>query len=206
MRGFLQLLVTVATTAALALPALASGSVPALASDSATSEALGTEALGKSSACARWGKTSPSKLSNGQARDAILCLVNRKRANAGLPALARNKRLQKAAQRHTGKMSGTGCFDHQCAGEGALGARLESVDYLTGGLLRWAYGENIAWGMDARGKPSTIVKAWMNSPGHRANILSGQFREIGVGFVSGTPSNSNANGGIYTTDFGLRVG
>ncbi len=162
--------------------------------------------FGKSSACEQWGKTSPSKLTNGQAREAILCLVNRKRDNAGLPALERNKRLQKAAQRHTDKMSGTGCFDHECSGEGALGARLESVDYLTGGLLQWAYGENIAWGMDSRGTPSAIVKAWMNSPGHRANILSGQFREIGVGFASGTPSSSSANGGIYTTDFGLRVG
>ena len=209
MRGFLQLVVTVAMTATLALPALASGSVPDLATGSAPSVATGSapaDAFGKSSACAQWGKTGPSKLTNGQARAAILCLVNRKRANAGLPALQRNKRLQKAAQRHTGKMSGTGCFAHECSGEGALGARLQSVDYLTGGLLQWAYGENIAWGMDARGKPSTIVKAWMNSPGHRANILSGQFREIGVGFVAGTPSNSNANGGIYTTDFGLRVG
>ena len=182
MRGFLQLVVTVATTATLALPALASGSVPALATGSAPADAFG-----KSSACAQWGKTSPSKLTNGQARAAILCLVNRKRNNAGLPALDRNKRLQKAAQRHTGKMSGTGCFAHECSGEAALGARLQSVDYLTGGLLQWAFGENIAWGLDSRGRPSDIVKAWMNSAGHRANILSGQFREIGVGFVSGTP-------------------
>ena len=189
----LYLVAIVAMAASVALLAIASGS--------ATSDAFG-----KSSACAQWGKTSPSKLTNGQAREAILCLVNRKRGNAGLPALERNKRLQKAAQRHTDKMSGTGCFDHECSGEAALGARLESVDYLTGGLLQWAYGENIAWGMDSRGRPSEIVKAWMNSPGHRANILSRQFREIGVGFASGTPSSSSANGGIYTTDFGLRVG
>ena len=151
-------------------------------------------------------RRAPSKLSNGQAREAILCLVNRKRNNAGLPAFDRNKRLQKAAQRHTDRMSGTGCFDHECSGEGALDVRLESVDYLTGGLSQWAFGENIAWGWTRRARLRSIVEAWMNSPGHRANILSGQFREIGVGFAPGTPSNSNANGGIYTTDFGLRVG
>ena len=103
-------------------------------------------------------------------------------------------------------MNGSGCFDHECSGEGALDVRLESVDYLTGGLSQWAFGENIAWGMDSLGTPEAIVEAWMNSPGHAANILSGQFREIGVGFASGTPSNPDANGGIYTTDFGLRVG
>ena len=188
-----HLLAIVATAAMLALLAVASG--PAT-----------SDASGKSSACERWGKTSPSKLSNGQAREAILCLVNRKRDGAGLPALDRNKRLQKAAQRHTDKMSGTGCFAHECSGKGALDVRLESVDYLTGGLSQWAFGENIAWGMESLGTPAAIVKAWINSPGHRANILSSQFREIGVGFAPGTPSSSGANGGIYTTDFGLRVG
>lgn len=162
-------------------------------------------AFGGSNSCSS-GKASPDGLSNAEARDAILCLVNRKRANAGLPGLDRNKRLQKAAQRHTDKMTGSGCFAHECSGEGALDVRLESVEYLTGGLSRWAFGENIAWGMEFRGTPASIVDAWMNSSGHRANILSGQFREIGVGFAPGTPSSASANGGIYTTDFGLRVG
>ena len=103
-------------------------------------------------------------------------------------------------------MDGTGCFDHACSGEGDLGARLENVGYLGGGLSRWAYGENIAWGMRSAGTPSSIVDAWMNSSGHRANILSRDFREIGVGFSAGTPGGGGAPGGIYTTDFGLRVG
>lgn len=162
-------------------------------------------AFGGSNACSS-GKASPNGLRNAEARDAILCLVNRKRANAGLRRLDRNKRLQKSAQRHTDKMTGSGCFAHECSGEGALDVRLERVDYLTGGLSRWAFGENIAWGMEFRGTPESIVDAWMNSSGHRANILSGQFREIGVGFSPGTPSSKSAKGGIYTTDFGLRVG
>ena len=45
----------------------------------------------------------------------------------------------------------------------------------------------------------------MSSPPHRANILNGDFREIGVGFDPGTPDGARAPGGIYTTDFGLRV-
>lgn len=158
------------------------------------------------SACGAAANSDPDSLSAGQARDAILCLVNQQRDKAGLPNLDRDKKLQKAAQRHNEQMDGTGCFDHACGGEGDLGARLENVGYLVGGLSRWAYGENIAWGMRDQGTPRSIVGAWMNSSGHRANILSRDFREIGVGFSAGTPGGSGEPGGIYTTDFGLRVG
>ena len=142
----------------------------------------------------------------GDARDAVLCLVNKQRNKTGLGDLDRDKRLQRAAQRHTDKMDGSGCFDHTCGGEGDLTARLTSVGYLGGGLSRWAYGENIAWGAEDLGTPRAIVKAWMNSSGHRANILSNAFHDVGVGFVAGSPSSSSTNAGIYTLDFGLRIG
>lgn len=157
----------------------------------------------EASACQRWGDVSPKKLSNGQARDAIRCLINNERQRRGLPGLDRDKKLQKAAQRHNKRMDGTGCFAHQCDGEGALDARLRSVGYLRGGLSRWAYGENIAWGPQSQGTPDSIVEAWMNSPGHRDNILSSTFEDIGIGFSSGTPGAKGVAGGIYTTDFGL---
>ena len=115
-------------------------------------------------------------------------------------------KLEKAAQRHNDHMDGTGCFDHECSGEAGLDARLEGVGYLSGGLSQWAYGENIAWGMSHQGTPESIVDAWMHSSGHRANILNSSFREIGIGFSAGTPAGSREPGGIYTTDFGLRVG
>jgi uncharacterized protein YkwD len=156
------------------------------------------------SACKEWGKSAAQELRNGQARKAVLCLVNRERDQRGLPNLDRNKKLQKAAQRHNERMDGTGCFSHQCPGEPALQARLD--EYLSGGLRAWGIGENVAWGSGDSASPQAIVKAWMNSPGHRANILSRDWREIGVGFNDGSPSSANADAGIYTTDFGLRVG
>jgi len=156
------------------------------------------------SACKEWGKTTPDQLRNGQAREAVLCLLNRERDQHGLPALDRNKKLQKAAQRHNERMDGTGCFSHECPGEPALGSRLD--DYLTGGLSAWGIGENCAWGTGETGTPEAIVQAWMASPGHRANILSRDWQEIGVGFSAGSPTSGNADAGIYTTDFGLRVG
>lgn len=158
------------------------------------------------SACGPNVNANPSDLSNGAARGVVLCLINKERAGAGLKPFDNHKRLQKAAQRHNDRMVGTGCFDHECKGEGDLGKRLESVGYLSGGLMRWAYGENIAWGGGDYSTPRAIVAAWMNSPGHKANILSKDFRDIGIGFSRGTPSDGRASGAVYTTDFGLRVG
>ena len=167
--------------------------------------ASSAEAGKKRAACKRWGNTPPTQLELNQARRSVVCLLNKKRNRAGLPALRRDGRLEAAAQRHNERMDGTGCFAHECPGEGSLADRLEGVNYLIGGLLRWALGENVGWGEGSQGTPRSMVAAWMNSSGHRANILSRHFREVGVGFSPGTPSNGNANGGIYTTDFGLRV-
>ena len=158
------------------------------------------------SACDRFADTSPQSLRSDDARRGILCLLNHERDRAGLPDLRPDRKLDKAAQQHNRRMDGTGCFDHECSGESELGRRLERVGYLGGGLLRWSYGENIAWGAAERGTPRAIVKAWMDSPPHRANILNRSFRELGVGFDTGTPHGDRAPGGIYTTDFGLAVG
>lgn len=165
---------------------------------------LATPAAG-ASACGVASGTAAEDLAPKEARKAIVCLLNRERDDAGLRPLDSHKKLQRAAQRHTEKMDGTGCFDHECAGEGDLGRRLESVGYLGGDLSRWSYGENIAWGGGDHGTPRAIVGAWMDSPPHKANILSRDFRDIGVGFAPGTPHGGRASGGIYTTDFGLRV-
>jgi uncharacterized protein YkwD len=183
-----------------ALLALTSAVVLALAL------ATASPAAAKGNGCGPAADASAGSVANGAARDAVLCLLNKERANAGLKPLDNNKRLQKAAQRHNERMVGTGCFDHECNGESDLGKRLESVGYLSGGLSRWAYGENIAWGSGSYGTARSIVNAWMNSPPHRANILSRDFRDIGIGFSSGTPNSNNADGAIYTTDFGLRIG
>jgi uncharacterized protein YkwD len=177
---------------ALALAALGIAASP-LAADAEASTCRGAD-------------TKPAKLSAKEARKAIICLVNRRRDNAGLGSLDRDRRLQKAAQRHNERMRGNGCFAHQCPGEGGLDTRLRSVGYLSDGLRRWSYAENLAWGRKGRGTPASIVDAWMHSSGHRANILSRDFRDLGVGFAAGTPSSKGGSGGIFTVDFGVRVG
>jgi len=163
-------------------------------------------ALAGGGACEKYGGASPGQLSKKQTRKAVLCLLNRERAQAGLPALSRSKKLERAAQKHSNQMRGTGCFSHQCAGEAPLDARLRGARYLLRGLTRWAYAENIAWGLGSLATPAEIVVGWMNSPPHRANILNGGLRDVGVGIAKGTPSSKSANGGVYTTDFGFKVG
>jgi uncharacterized protein YkwD len=157
------------------------------------------------SPCTKYGDQRADELRDRQARAAIRCLLNRKRHQHGMSRLDNDKKLQRASQKHTEMMMKKACFSHQCPGEGSLEARLRSVAYLLSGLLRWTYGENIAYGGDHYGTPKTIMNAWMNSSGHRANILNPAFRDVGVGVEPGIPGNPHSKGGTYTTDFGMRL-
>jgi uncharacterized protein YkwD len=151
-------------------------------------------------------KASPASISARQAQHSVACLLDRRRNAHGLPRLRLNHDLDLAALRHSHYMEKSGCFDHDCPGEPSVLARLRTVDYILGSLLHWAYGENIAWGGGRLGSPSAMVEAWMHSPEHRANILDPTFRDLGVGVAWGTPGKPQADGGIYTTDFGYRRG
>ncbi|HEX2127855.1 MAG TPA: CAP domain-containing protein [Solirubrobacterales bacterium] len=144
------------------------------------------------------------ELSRGTAREAIRCLVNEERAELGLRALERDRRLQRASQRHTARMDGTGCFSHQCPGERSLERRLKR--YLSGRPRRYLFGEALAWQPGPLASPRQIVDQLMNSAEHRFHLLHPKYDEVGVGFTTGTPQSALAFGGIYTLNFGMRVG
>jgi uncharacterized protein YkwD len=93
-------------------------------------------------------------------------------------------------------------FSH--VGRSGLGLvqRIRRVGYLRG-AHRWFVGENIGYGRGPQASPAGMVKSWMGSTGHRANILEPRFRQIGLGVASGTPG-SRHRGATYTTDFGTR--
>jgi uncharacterized protein YkwD len=156
------------------------------------------------SPCKRFGNDMPRSLSHRHARMAVRCLLNRKRENHGLRRLGKSPRLKDAAQRHTNYMDNHSCFAHECSGEPSVLSRLKKVNYIVGGLRRWLYGENIAYGGSDFGTPKAIVRAWMHSPEHRHNILNPDFREIGIGFVRGIPPDSGSSGATFTTDLGMR--
>jgi uncharacterized protein YkwD len=85
-------------------------------------------------------------------------------------------------------------------------ARLRSAGYLNGSG-GYEVGENIAWGTLWLGTPRAIVAAWMESPGHRANILDARFRDTAIGVSPHPPASLSHGqaGGIYTQDFALIV-
>ena len=70
------------------------------------------------------------------------------------------------------------------------------------GYHGYTLGENIAWGSLRYSTPESIVRMWMHSPGHRANILRPQFRDIGIGIARGAPERGVHGAATYTTDFG----
>ena len=147
-----------------------------------------------------FGGKEADQIKGKQARQSINCLVNKQRNDRGKGDYSSDTRLVNAADKHSGVMASKSCFSHQCPGERSLLGRLQSVNYIVGGLSRWAYGENIAYGTNGSSTPKQIVKGWMNSPPHRAAILSGTYKEIGVGF------EKRGDRGYYTIDFGLRRG
>lgn len=138
-----------------------------------------------------------------QARKATLCLLNVQRRKHDLRPLRKRKSARKAARRHTRVMLRKNCFAHQCGGEPDLTRRISRAGYLDGCGCSWSIGENIAWGSGERSSPRKIVKAWMHSSGHRANILNRRFEHIGIGIKRGSPGGSRA-AATYTTTFGAR--
>lgn len=145
---------------------------------------------------------------NGNAsalRAATLCLLNQERSKRGLKALARNPQLEKAAQNYTRAMVREGFFDHVGPGGSTLLSRVRRGTRYLKGARRYALGENIAWGSSTYATPQETVQSWMESAGHRANILNRKFKHIGVGVVAGAPEDAQGMpASTFTTDFGYR--
>jgi uncharacterized protein YkwD len=135
----------------------------------------------------------PTRANAPKVRAAVQCLTNQTRAARGLRTLKFNDKLRRAAESHSAWMVSASRFEH-----GDLAGRIRSVGY-TG----WTYGENIAWATGRLATAREIHRSWMNSPGHKANILRPQFREIGIGVALGA-AGVGSNGATYTVDFGAR--
>ncbi|MFF8432094.1 sigma-70 family RNA polymerase sigma factor [Streptomyces sp. NPDC016566] len=121
----------------------------------------------------------------------VVALVNKERAAAGCGPLTENAQLEKAAQAHSDDMAARNFFDHTNPDGADPGQRITAAGY------RWStYGENIAMGQQT---PQSVMDSWMNSPGHRANILNCSFKEIGVGVHKGS------GGPWWTQDFGAKL-
>jgi uncharacterized protein YkwD len=149
----------------------------------------------------------PAASNTPQIRAATLCLVNRERAAHGERALHWNAHLVASAQGHTESMAFGDYFEHLGPGGQTPLSRMRRDGYIYSSRLGFEVAENIGWGSLWLGTPRAVVAAWMASPGHRANILDGRFRDTGIGVSPHTNGLANGqSGGIYTQDFGVIVG
>jgi uncharacterized protein YkwD len=148
----------------------------------------------------------PTQSTLDDAREATTCLVNRERTRRGLRALRTNARLQASSGAYARDMVRRSFFSHVSPSGETLSERIrEDTRYLSG-AQGWEIGENLAWGSGRRATPAEIVDSWMDSPGHRANILRASFREMGLGIALGAPVSSAAASGAatYANQFGRR--
>lgn len=139
----------------------------------------------------------PAAVGQSRVRVATLCLINQERAARGMRPLRRHGALAAAAARHSADMAARNYFAHDTMGGGRFTNRIMAARYIRPNI-RWAVGENLAWGTGHLATPASIVEAWMRSPGHRANILNPSYREIGIGVAAQGAKT------LYTTDFGRR--
>jgi uncharacterized protein YkwD len=132
--------------------------------------------------------------------NAALCLVNQERTARGLTPLKANRRLGKAANGHASDMVSKNYFSHDSLSGGTFVDRIRKAGYMRRRGLP-SLGEDLAWGSGELGTPREIVQGWMNSPGHRANILNPKFHEAGMGVAFGDVG-AGSDGITYALDFG----
>jgi uncharacterized protein YkwD len=149
-------------------------------------------------ACAS-ASANPSSRNLRSMSSAILCLLNAERRAKGLGPLRSNQRLQRASQLMAKLMVKQRFFAHDTPDGRSLLDRVKPTGYTKG---RWQLGENLAWGSGPLATPRSIVNGWMHSPGHKANILHGSFKDIGIGIRIGPPQSGLTGGATYVTDFG----
>ena len=113
---------------------------------------------------------------NAMATDIANGLNQSRRAN-GESQLRYNRKLSRAAMRHACDMLANDFFAHQGSDGSSSHARVTTVGYEA-----CIVAENIAWGYP---RPEQIITGWMNSPGHRRNMLHPRIEEFGIGITQG---------------------
>ena len=146
------------------------------------------------------GSLRPARGNLGAVRAAVLCLHNRERGARGMPLLQESGRLRRAAKGHSEDMVQRRFFAHDSPAGASMTDRIRHTGY--GDDRSWALGENIGWGGGELATAAEILRAWMHSPDHKANILRRAYRDVGIGIALGGPVDAS-DGATYTADFGV---
>jgi uncharacterized protein YkwD len=136
----------------------------------------------------------------------VLADLNATRRQRGLSQLRFSSALSRAADSHSRDMARRGYFSHNSPDGSAFWRRVQRF-YPSAGYRSWAVGENLVWASPDLSAASAL-SMWMGSAPHRANLLSRQWREIGLSAVH-APSAPGVFGGhpvtIVTANFGART-
>jgi uncharacterized protein YkwD len=136
----------------------------------------------------------------------VFSRINSLRGARGLRPLRVSRGLTAAATYHTNQMGIRGFFEHESANGAPFWKRIER--FYPGLAGRgWSVGENILWGSPDI-SPAGAVREWMLSPSHRENLLSREWREIGIAAIHFASAPGEYEGRpvtIVTADFGART-
>jgi len=155
--------------------------------------------------CGRFAQA-PRQATDHQLRSSTLCLVNLARGRSGIAPLRFSRPLRNAATAHSRSMVSSGSLTHYGPSGSTLTGRVARSGYLRDAST-YRLAENIAAGRGrGEGSPRAIVRDWMRSPVHRANILDRGLRDFGVGVARGTPFGGagRGNAAAYTLVLGMR--
>ena len=165
-----------------------------------TATRLPTETPAPTATSAPTATTAPAACSptgNSNYENQVVNLINQERQDRGLSALTQNSSLRLAARRHSEDMACNDFFSHTGSDGSTLSSRILAAGY----SYSWA-AENIAASSSSSFSAQSVVNMWMNSPGHRSNILSENAVHIGVGFIYAGDSDPGDFDAYYTSDFG----
>ncbi|MGA2320328.1 MAG: CAP domain-containing protein [Solirubrobacteraceae bacterium] len=140
-------------------------------------------------------------------RAAVLCLINRERAEHAESPLKLSSKLEAAAEAHTDELVSADYFAHVSPTGETPVDRIRETGYIPSPEEGYVIGENLAWGTFDLSTPQAIVNAWIASPGHLANILEGQYTETGIGITPAVPPSlaEGAPGATYAQEFGVII-
>ncbi len=139
---------------------------------------------------------------------AVVKALNRVRADAGLKPLRSAPSLRTAARGHSEAMLELGFFSHESADGTAFSERIRR-HYTNRGWRTWSVGEALLASAGTTIEPDAIVEAWLESPPHRAIILSPTWRDAGIGALYAPDAPKEFGGSatiVVTADFGVREG
>ena len=151
------------------------------------------------------GKPARSIAAANQLEVGVLAELNAIRREHGLVPLRLAPSLSSAADLHSRSMARYGFFTHDSRDGSEFWQRVQRF-YAADGYENWSVGENLLWSSPAIA-PAEALKLWMASPGHRKNILTPRWREVGLSAVTATSAPGvfgNREVTIITTEFGTR--